>query len=60
MNENPIKELRTRYNLTQKALSELTGIPKRTIEGWEGGQRTPSDWVVEIVTYYVNGHLGEV
>lgn len=54
-----IKQLRSKYGLTQKTLSELTGIPKRTIENWEGGQRTPPDWVLTLLEYYVIGKLGE-
>lgn len=59
MTTNAIRELRKRYKLTQKALSELTGIPKRTIESWEGGQRNPPEWTVALVKYYVEGHLDE-
>lgn len=59
MTTNAIRELRERYKLTQKALSELTGIPKRTIESWEGGQRNPPAWAVVLVKYYVEGHLDE-
>ena len=60
MESNPIKELRSCYKLTQKAFSELTGIPKRTIESWEGGQRTPPEWVITLINYYVIGHLGDI
>ena len=59
MTENAIKELRQRYSLTQRALSELTGIPKRTIECWEGGQRKPSEWAVKLITFYVEHTKGE-
>lgn len=34
-----LKELRIKNNLTQKQLSEKTGIPKRTIEDYESGIR---------------------
>lgn len=52
-----IKEIRKNAGLTQKQLSELTGIPKRTIENWEIGSRTPPDWVLVLLEYYVNGHV---
>lgn len=52
-----IKEIRKNAGLTQKELSELTKIPKRTIENWENGSRTPSDWVLVLIEYYVNGHI---
>lgn len=48
-----IKELRAQYGLTQKALSELTGIPKRTIEEWEGERRTPPDYVLMLLTFFL-------
>lgn len=51
-----VKEIRVNAGLTQKELSELTKIPKRTIENWEGGKRTPSDWILLLLEYYVNGH----
>lgn len=35
-----IKEARKAAGLTQQALSDWLGIPKRTIENWEGGQRS--------------------
>ena len=51
-----IKEIRTNAGLTQKEMSELTKIPKRTIENWESGSRKPSEWVLVLIEYYVNGH----
>lgn len=33
-----IKEARLKAGLTQKKMAELLGIPKRTIEEWEGGR----------------------
>ena len=44
-----IKELRIRYGLTQKQLSEITGIPERTIQNWEGGQRKCPEYVENMV-----------
>lgn len=51
-----VKEIRVKAGLTQKGLSELTKIPKRTIENWEGGKRVPPNWVLILLEYYVNGH----
>jgi predicted nucleotidyltransferase len=48
-----IKEARAEYGLTQKELSEITGIPLRTIENWESGKRTPSPWVEKMVYSYL-------
>lgn len=48
-----IKEARTEYKLTQKELSDLTEIPKRTIENWESGKRKPSPWVEKLLKSYL-------
>lgn len=44
-----IKEARQAAGLTQQAMSELLGIPKRNIENWEGGQRKPPTWAEALV-----------
>ena len=49
MEENEIKEARLSAGLTQKSMSEKTGIPMRTIGDWETGHRRPSDWVAALV-----------
>ncbi|MDD2627110.1 MAG: helix-turn-helix transcriptional regulator [Candidatus Methanomethylophilus sp.] len=46
---NEIRAARKRLGLTQKELSEKLDIPKRTIENWEGGVRTPPEWVKRLV-----------
>lgn len=54
---NVIKDLRCEYDLTQKQLSGLTGIPKRTIENWEGGKRAPKEWIVKLLAHYLKTTL---
>ena len=44
-----IKEARLKAGLTQQEMSELLGIPKRTIEEWEAGRRTPPAWAEKLV-----------
>ena len=44
-----IKEARIKHGLTQKQLSEITGIPERTIQNWEGGQRKCPEYVENMV-----------
>jgi len=44
-----IKEVRAEYKLSQQELSDLTEIPKRTIENWESGKRSPSPWVKKML-----------
>lgn len=50
---NEIKEMRQKFNLTQKQFSEITGIPKRTIENWEEGKRTPPEWLPKMIECYL-------
>lgn len=40
-----VKEARQSVGLTQKALSEWLGIPKRTIEDWDSAKSQPKEWV---------------
>lgn len=44
-----IKELREQYRLTQQALSDITGIPKRSIENWEGEKRVPPEYIPTLI-----------
>lgn len=44
-----IKEARMHYGLTQQQLSNITGIPKRSIENWETGSRKCPDYVERLV-----------
>lgn len=40
---NHIKELRTKRNMNRKQLSDLSGVPSRTIDDWENNRRVPRD-----------------
>lgn len=44
-----IKDARIRHGLTQKQLSDITGVPERTIQNWEGGQRKCPEYVERMV-----------
>ena len=44
-----IKEARLKAGLTQQKMSELLGIPKRTIEEWEGGRRRCPEYTKKMV-----------
>ena len=50
---NEIKALRKGAQLTQKALSELLNIPKRTIENWESEVNKPPTYLVELIEYFL-------
>ncbi|MBR2141714.1 helix-turn-helix transcriptional regulator [Anaerovibrio sp.] len=44
---NKIKEWRTLLQLSQSEFGKLLcGIPQRTIQSWELGERTPPKWVL--------------
>lgn len=44
-----IKDARLNAGLTQAKMSEVFEIPKRTIENWETGKRTPPAYVEKLV-----------
>lgn len=44
-----LKEARASAGMTQQAMADRTLIPKRTIEDWECGRRTPPPYVQRFV-----------
>lgn len=44
-----IKEIRNALGVTQKEFSRIYKIPVRTIQDWERGERTPPEYVVELL-----------
>lgn len=44
-----IKNARKKAGITQKQMSEILKIPRRTIEDWEAGKRTPPVYVKALV-----------
>lgn len=48
-----IKEMRKNFGFTQKQFSEITGIPKRTIEDWETEKRHPPEWLPKMIKCYI-------
>lgn len=51
---NDFKQARTAARLTQQQMSDIFKIPKRTIENWESGQRTPPEYVKMLVIEKLN------
>ena len=49
-----IKSERIRLGLTQQHLSEIIGVPFRTIQNWEGGQRKCPDYVEKMILDKLN------
>ena len=48
-----IKEMRTATGLTQKAFAELLGMPKRTVENWEGDVNKCPEYLLRLIEYYL-------
>lgn len=48
-----IKEIRQNFGYTQKQFSEITGIPKRTVEDWEAERRNPPEWLPKMIECYL-------
>lgn len=46
-----IRDIRHQYGLTQQAMSDLLNIPRRTIQEWEAGRRTPPEWVPPLIEH---------
>lgn len=58
---NKIKEWRTMLRLSQPKFGKLLGgIPQRTIQSWELGDRTPPEWVLNLIEYRLKRELRKV
>lgn len=44
-----IKELRNKMKMSQRQFAEYFGIPIRTIQCWEIGQRKPPDYIPKLL-----------
>ena len=44
-----IKEARKAAGLSQQGVTDTLGIPKRTLQDWEAGKRTPPGWAEALV-----------
>ena len=44
-----IKTMRKKLNMTQTEFGNLFGIPLRTIQTWEYGERKPPDYVLNMI-----------
>jgi len=54
-----IKEARGKLGITQRELSDRLGIPKRTIEHWESGDRKPADWAERLIVEKIEEMIKE-
>lgn len=46
-----VKDLRTASGMTQQAFGDYFGIPMRSIQNWEGGQRECPTYLLELMKY---------
>lgn len=44
-----IKEARQAAGLSQQGVTDVLGIPRRTLQDWESGKRTPPGWAEALV-----------
>ena len=49
-----IKEARQAAGLSQQGVTDALGIPKRTLQDWESGKRTPPGWAEALVVEKLN------
>ena len=54
-----IKETRIKYGLTQSQVSNITGVPFRSIQNWEGGQRKCPEYVEKMVVDILDQKFGK-
>lgn len=54
-----IKETRIKYGLTQTQVSNITGVPFRSIQNWETGQRKCPDYVEKMVVDILDQKFGK-
>lgn len=50
-----LREARKAAELTQQRMADLMLIPKRSIENWEAGERTPPPYVQRFVLNELQG-----
>lgn len=44
-----IRDARKAAGLSQQGVTDALGIPKRTLQDWESGKRTPPGWAEALV-----------
>ncbi len=46
-----VKELRKAAKMTQQAFADYFGVPKRTVEDWEGEKSAVKPYLLELMEY---------
>ena len=54
-----IKDIRHAYGFTQKSFADYFGIPKRTVENWEGGVNRCPEYLVNLILYKLTHEFGK-
>ena len=49
-----IRDARRLAGLSQQGVTDTLGIPKRTLQDWEAGKRTPPGWAEALVVEKLN------
>lgn len=52
-----IRNIRMQTGLSQRQFAETFGIPRRTLENWESGSRTPPAYIPDLLAAAVNDFL---
>ena len=55
-NSEKIKMLREKTGMTRKEFCEYIDIPYRTVTEWERGTRNAPDYVLRLISYYIEMH----
>ena len=58
--KNKVQEVRKAAGVTQKALAEQSGVPKRTIEEWEAQRVEPSAYKLYRVAKVLNCSMDDL
>ena len=53
MDANPIRALRAETGLTQAGFSAALGIPRRTLQSWEMGERECPAYVIDLIAFRI-------
>ena len=51
--ELTIREIRERSGLSRGEMCKLLGVPYRTLQNWELGERIPPKYLVELIDFRV-------
>lgn len=52
--DSKIKDARLHAGLNRQQMHRILGIPVRTIENWEGGQRKCPEWAEQLIVAELN------